>query len=94
MQQLSARFDDRPMTPQQSIIYWTNYVVKYNGALHLRPVASDMPLYQYFLIDILLFLVFGLIIFCIILRYKFKLIYRVSSTLCYRKKQPWAKKKN
>lgn len=54
MQQLARVFKDRPVSPQESVVYWTEYVIKHNGSLHLRTVGSDMPLYQYLLLDVIL----------------------------------------
>lgn len=54
MQNLSRVFKDRPMTPQESAAYWTEYVIRYNGASRLQAVGSEMPLYQYLLLDIVL----------------------------------------
>ena len=48
-------FNDRPMSPQQAVVYWTEYVLRHEGALHLRTIASDLPLYQYLLLDVISF---------------------------------------
>ena len=53
MQELSCIFKDRPMTPQKSVVYWTEYVIKYNGAPKLRALGADMPLYKYLMLDII-----------------------------------------
>jgi len=52
MQELSRVFKDRPMTPQQSIVYWTEYAIRHNGAPNLRALGTDMPLYKYLMLDI------------------------------------------
>lgn len=57
MQQLSRRFKDQPISPQESVVYWTEYVISHRGALHLRSYFADMPLYQYYFLDILLVVV-------------------------------------
>lgn len=46
------------MTPHESVVFWTEYVLKYNGAKHLKTAAADMPLYQYLLLDIFAFVIF------------------------------------
>ena len=53
MQELSRIFKDRPMIPQESVVYWTEYVIRYNGAPHLRVLGADMPLYKYLMLDII-----------------------------------------
>lgn len=62
MQHLSSLYKDRPMTPQETLIYWTEYVIRHKGATHLQSETVDMPFYQYFLLDILLFLLIILLI--------------------------------
>ncbi|XKL68154.1 hypothetical protein PGB90_003645 [Kerria lacca] len=54
MQKLSRAYKDRPMTPQENVIYWTEYIIKHKGAPHLRTVAADIPTYQYLLLDVIL----------------------------------------
>jgi glucuronosyltransferase len=34
-------------------IFWTEYVIRHKGALHLRPAILDLAWYQYLLLDIL-----------------------------------------
>lgn len=51
---LSGVFKDRPMTPQQTVVYWTEYVLRHNGSSRLQSMAHIMPLYQYLLLDVLL----------------------------------------
>ncbi|XP_065199764.1 UDP-glucosyltransferase 2-like [Planococcus citri] len=49
----SKIIQDRPMSPLDEALYWTEYVLKHQGAPHLRIAAADMPLYQYLLLDVL-----------------------------------------
>ncbi|KAL5234811.1 hypothetical protein ACI65C_002221 [Semiaphis heraclei] len=49
----SNRFKDRPMTPQQAVVYWTEYVIRHKGAPHLRSHALDLTWYQYLLLDVM-----------------------------------------
>lgn len=53
MQVLSNAFKDRPMTPKELIIYWTEYVVRHNGAPYSRALGTDMRLYEYLMLDII-----------------------------------------
>ncbi|KAJ1520421.1 hypothetical protein ONE63_003553 [Megalurothrips usitatus] len=50
--EVSALYRDRPRTPAQEAVWWTEYVVRHRGAPHLRPVGADMPLHQYLLLDV------------------------------------------
>ncbi|XP_050432600.1 UDP-glucosyltransferase 2-like isoform X4 [Adelges cooleyi] len=49
----SERFKDRPMTPAESVIYWTEYVLRHKGAPHLRSQALNLTWYQYYLLDVI-----------------------------------------
>lgn len=51
--ELSEAFRDRPMSPLETAVYWTEYVIRHKGAPHLRSAAVGMPWYQYYLIDVL-----------------------------------------
>jgi UDP:flavonoid glycosyltransferase YjiC (YdhE family) len=61
---MSMRFNDRPMTPQDAVNYWTEYAVRHNGAKHLRAAANDLNFIELNLIDVYATL---LIIFVLIL---------------------------
>lgn len=52
MQALSRAFKDRPRSPQESVVYWTEYVIRHNGAPYLKTLGADMPLYKYLMLDI------------------------------------------
>lgn len=41
------------MSPQESIVYWTEYVIRHNGAPYMRSIGADMPWYQFLLLDII-----------------------------------------
>lgn len=71
MYELSKIFKDRPMTPQELVVYWTEYVARHNGALHLMSAAVSMPLYQYLLLDIVAVMVLG----CLVLYYASKKLF-------------------
>lgn len=49
---ISKLFKDRPSPPLETAIYWVEYVIRYNGAPHLRSAGADLPWYQYYLIDV------------------------------------------
>ncbi|KAE9530950.1 hypothetical protein AGLY_011412 [Aphis glycines] len=49
----SQRFKDRPMSPEQSVVYWTEYVIRHTGASHLKSHGHNLSWYQYFLLDII-----------------------------------------
>lgn len=42
------------MTPQESVVYWTEYVLRHDGAHHLKSEALNLTWYQYLLLDVIL----------------------------------------
>lgn len=46
---------DAPFTQKEAVVYWTEYVIRHKGAPYLRTIAADMPLYEYLLLDVILF---------------------------------------
>lgn len=59
---LSKVYKDRPMTPQQSVVYWVEYVIRHNGAMHLRSAAHNLNFIQLHSIDSYALIGFGLFI--------------------------------
>lgn len=53
MKQLSELFHDRPMTPMETAVYWTEYVIRHKGAPHLQSIAATLPWYQNLLLDVI-----------------------------------------
>ncbi|XP_025198668.1 UDP-glucuronosyltransferase 2C1-like [Melanaphis sacchari] len=50
---ISDRFKDLPMSPAESVVYWTEYVLRHKGAPHLRSHAFNLTWYQYFSLDVI-----------------------------------------
>ncbi|CAG9834236.1 unnamed protein product [Diabrotica balteata] len=61
----SKIFHDRPIPALQEAIYWIEYVVRHNGAQHLRVSYLDLAWYQWYMLDVfgLIFAVLFMIIF-------------------------------
>ncbi|XP_049963432.1 UDP-glycosyltransferase UGT5-like [Schistocerca serialis cubense] len=55
--QLSQLFRDRPRPPLEEAVYWVEYVIRHQGAPHLRSAAMDLAWYQYLLLDVSAFVV-------------------------------------
>lgn len=87
MQSLSQRFKDRPMSPQESIVYWTEYVIRHKGAPHLRTLGADMPLHQYLMLDILAFILVIVTGVTFILIWLTKKCRRLICSLCQQRKR-------
>ncbi|XP_065216819.1 UDP-glucosyltransferase 2-like isoform X1 [Planococcus citri] len=74
MQKLSKTFKDRPMTPQQSVVYWTEYVIRHQGASHLMSPASQLYWYQFLMLDVLLVVALILAVFVYLFICTFRII--------------------
>ncbi|XP_065218582.1 UDP-glucosyltransferase 2-like [Planococcus citri] len=75
----SKIFKDRPIPPLNESLYWIEYVLKHQGAPHLRTAAADMPLYQYLLLDVLVLILISIVGFVYFLKLIFK---RLSLFVC------------
>lgn len=52
---VARTFHDRPMSPLNTAIFWTEYVIRHGGTPHMRSAALDLAWYQYLLIDVIAF---------------------------------------
>ncbi|KAL3288275.1 hypothetical protein HHI36_002723 [Cryptolaemus montrouzieri] len=52
-QQLREIFLDQPQSGVDKIVWWCEYVIRHKGAEHLRSPAADIPLYEYFMLDVI-----------------------------------------
>lgn len=70
---------DKPMESLDKAIWWLEYVLRHKGTRHLRSIAMDIPLYQYFFLDVISVVVVtsGLLIF--VLYKSIRLICRLKS---------------
>ncbi|MBN3301587.1 2-hydroxyacylsphingosine 1-beta-galactosyltransferase [Amia ocellicauda] len=51
-QVLSNIHKDQPGHPISRAVYWINYILRHDGADHLRSAVYEVPFYQYFLLDV------------------------------------------
>ncbi|XP_022163253.1 UDP-glucuronosyltransferase 2A3-like [Myzus persicae] len=72
----SKRFKDRPMSPADSVVYWTEYIIRHNGDPHLKSHALSLSWYQYFLIDIICTLLFIVLIVLFVIYYCLQIMYK------------------
>ncbi|XP_022164543.1 UDP-glucuronosyltransferase 2B2-like [Myzus persicae] len=61
-------FKNRPMSPEQSVLYWTEYVIRHKGAPHLKTHSLNLTWYQYLLLDIIAVIIVFICI-CLFLLY-------------------------
>ncbi|PSN29898.1 hypothetical protein C0J52_27059, partial [Blattella germanica] len=59
----SKIYQDQPLTPLETAVFWTEYVIRHKGAPHMHSAALDLSWYQYFLLDVIavLFLAVGIV---------------------------------
>jgi len=81
--ELSEAFRDRPLSPLETAVYWTEYVIRHKGAPHLRFAAVGMPWYQYYLIDVLVVVFLCIttifvLLYCLIFKVILRLLNRKS----------------
>ncbi|KAH8346541.1 hypothetical protein KR084_002727 [Drosophila pseudotakahashii] len=48
---VSQRFRDQPMHPLETAVYWTEYVIRYKGANHMKVSPSQVKLFEYYSLD-------------------------------------------
>lgn len=72
--ELSKRFKDRPKTPKEEIIFWTEYVIKHNGDNNLKSSGIDLFWYQYGIIDVLSLVSFTFLIISYLMFFLLKII--------------------
>mgnify|MGYP002716456047 FL=1 len=53
---LAAKFKERPLSPMNTAIYWTEYVLKFKGAPHLRPSSKKLYWFSESLLDVHIFI--------------------------------------
>lgn len=57
---VSSRYRDQPMTPTDTMVYWSEYVIRHKGAPHLRSSGLDLNYIQYHNLDVFA-AIFGII---------------------------------
>ncbi|XP_019879360.2 UDP-glycosyltransferase UGT5-like isoform X3 [Aethina tumida] len=86
---------DRKVKPIDEAVFWVEYVIRHNGAQHLRVAGEDLTWYQYHLIDVVafLFVIVGLVltVLFVFLRY---IIRKVLGCMCKSRGQNNKIKKN
>ena len=84
-QRRSAIMKDQETAPLDRAVYWTEYVLRHNGAAHLKSPVSKLSTLQYYLVDVIavfapvvitLFAIALLIVYAIV-----KLVYKLLSKL-------------
>lgn len=81
----SEIFKDRPMSPAELVVYWTEYVIRYKGAPHLKSHSFNLTWYQYFLLDVisivLIFVSVVLFLYYKLLKFIYKTVIKYSQNI-------------
>ena len=85
---ISGLIKDRERTPLQETGDWIEYVLRHGGARHLRAQVFNIPWYQYYLLDVVAFLVAMITLAVMVIRLTCSCICR----LCCKKDKDKAKK--
>lgn len=63
---LSKLFHDQPMKPLDKAVYWIEYIIRHNGAHHLKTAGNKLNWIQFMSIDVIFVILIFLLIFPII----------------------------
>ncbi|XP_055915995.1 UDP-glycosyltransferase UGT5-like [Eupeodes corollae] len=61
IQRISDIFRDRPLSPRDTAMYWVEYVIRHKGARHIRSAGLDLAWYQFYLLDVIGFVILGIV---------------------------------
>ncbi len=75
--ELSVIFRDQPESALERGLFWTEYVLRHKGAYHLKSPAMDLTLFQYYCIDVILFLLAIAVSLISFMYYTIKLLVRM-----------------
>ncbi|XP_039293137.1 UDP-glycosyltransferase UGT5 isoform X2 [Nilaparvata lugens] len=53
MMKLSQITNDKPMPAIETAVWWIEYVLRHNGANHIKPASMDLAWYQYHCLDVI-----------------------------------------
>lgn len=74
--ELSEIFRDQPLKSLEKAVYWIEYVIRHNGAHHLKTAAGELVWYEFLLLDGLFLIIIVRIIMTVIMWYVGKKIWR------------------
>lgn len=83
---MSSIFQDRPMSALDTAVYWVEYVIRHNGAHHLRSSAVDLTWYQYYLLDLIAFILSIILLFSCVCYFIGKRIIKIIRNLFTKQK--------
>ena len=91
---ISSLLKDRPHTPLQEACDWIEHVLRHGGSKRVIPQVFNISWYQYYLLDVITFLVALVTVIVVTMRLTCRYLYRM---YCKRegskKKKKWSKSK-
>jgi len=69
VRRLSKLFKDRESRPVERAVYWMEYILRHNGAVHLQPISKNLNFIQLYLIDVIALSIFSVLVMVTILYY-------------------------
>ncbi|XP_017044389.1 UDP-glucosyltransferase 2 [Drosophila ficusphila] len=75
VRKFSSLYRDRPLTPRQSVVFWTEYVLRHHGAPHLQSPAVHLSFIELNNLDVYASFVAILVLFCLVIRQVWKFLY-------------------
>jgi len=66
----AARYRDQPMSPLETAVWWTQYVLRHKGAKYMRVEGRELDFFTYHSLDVLgtfllgFLVVFSIVFFC------------------------------
>ncbi|KAG5672609.1 hypothetical protein PVAND_002724 [Polypedilum vanderplanki] len=67
--EFSTIYRDRPMTPQETAVYWVEYVIKHKGAPHLRTTAWKLNYIEFYNIDVYMTMLISFLSFLFLIKF-------------------------
>lgn len=77
---------DQPIKPIDNAVYWVEYVLRHNGAHHLKTSAVKLQWYEYLLLDVIAFLLGIVLIVSCIIYYIIRLLLKGIKLLIFKTK--------
>ncbi|XP_016979045.2 UDP-glucosyltransferase 2-like [Drosophila rhopaloa] len=74
VREFSALYRDRPQSPRQSAVFWTEYVLRHHGAPHLQSPAVHMSFIELHNLDIYALFVTILVLLALLIRLVWKYV--------------------
>lgn len=68
MTELAKLTEDTPMSPLETAVWWTEFILRHKDFSHLKGAATQATFNEYYMLDVIVFLVLvPLVILCIII---------------------------